>query len=142
MIVRVLFNLVVLLKIIEVFFIFLSFFLSLFFLFFSIVGMSSFRWARLVNLWLYFFSKGRRVFIFVNVIFFERKDSIILKRNSRIFVGNVDSYVFFLLFFFCKYVVIVWFFDLFFVISDRFFSCFLDLICFSIEFFFLEIISL
>ena len=135
-------NLAVPSKITEASFTSLSSFLSLSFSFSSTAGMSSLRWARLVNLWPYFSSKGRRASTFANAIPPERKDSTTSKRNSRISAGNVDPHAFSLLSLLCKHAVIVWLSDLLFAISDRPLSCFLDLICFSIELFFSEIISL
>ena len=63
--------------------------------------------------------------------------SAILKRDE-----DVDPHAFSLLSLLCKHAVIVWLSDLLFAISDRPLSCFLDLICFSIELFFPQIISL
>ena len=103
---------------------------SLAFSFSSTAGMSSLRWARLVNLWPYFSSKGRRASTFANAIPPERKDSTTSKRNSRISAGNVDPHAFSLLSLLCKHAVIVWLSNLLFAISDRPLSCFLDLICF------------
>ena len=136
-------NLAVPSKITEASFTSLSSFLSLFFSFSSTAGISSLRWEGWLTCGHISLAKveghplSLMLFLLIEKIWPPQRETL-----SRISAGNVDPHAFSLLSLLCKHAVIVWFSDLLFAISDRPLSCFLDLICFSIELFFSEIISL
>ena len=116
--------------------------LSLFFYFSTTAGISSFMWERLVNRWPCFSNNGRSASTFASGISLERNDSTTSKRKICISAGKVDPALFSLLFLLSRHAIIVWFSIFFFAISAKPFLCFFDSTCFTIELFFLDIISL